>query len=41
MGAPAVVTAAVAIWGEGCEGEVWDGARGVFKVELAAGWGEL
>lgn len=39
MGAPAVVTA-VAIWGEGWGDWVTGWARGVFKVEDGAGWGE-
>jgi hypothetical protein len=41
IGAPAVVTAAVAMLGDGCEEECPDEARGVFRVEPGAGWGEL
>ena len=41
MGAPAVVTAAVAMWGDGCEVEGTDGARGAFRAEPGAAWGEL
>lgn len=36
-----MVTAAVAIWGDGCEGEVADWARGVLNAGPRAGWGEL